>query len=206
VIDAKAPIDAFLDAFRDDASEEDRRRALARHAEQVRAHAKKLGSKAYWETLDSPEFVLMFLPGDSYYAAALEQDPTLFEAGIEHKVFLMTPTTLMPTLRVIAHAWKQEKLAQNAREISALGHDLYKRLSMFGSHLEKMRKGLTGALEGYDSAVGSLERQVLPAARKFRDLQSLAGEATLPVIEPIGQSPRIARAPELTTEHDEGSA
>ncbi len=190
VIDAKVPHDAFQEAFKDGVSEDERKRALKRHADQVRKHMKALGGKAYWETLDSPEFVLMYLPGEAYYAAALEVDPTLFEAGIESKVFLMTPSTLMPTLRVIEHAWKQEKLAQNAKEISVLGKDLYSRLCTFGGHFDKMRKGLDNALKGYDGAVGSLERSVMPAARKFRDLQGVSGNDKLPVLEPIDQNPR----------------
>jgi DNA recombination protein RmuC len=197
IIDAKAPLDAFLEATRVDISEEDRKRALKRHADQVRGHIRTLSSREYWGKLDSPEFVLMYLPGDSYYAAALEADPTLFEAGVESKVFLMTPTTLLPTLRVIAHAWKQEKLAQNAREISALGADLYKRLCTFGAHLEKMGKGLNSALRSFDDAVGSLERTVLPAARKFRDLQTLEVSDTLAAPEPINHMPRQIRVAEL---------
>lgn len=198
VIDAKAPIDAFLEAAAENISEDERKRALARHAEVVKGHIRKLGSKAYWEKLDSPEFVLMYLPGDAYYAAALEVDPTLFEAGIESKVFLMTPTTLFPTLRVIEHAWKQEKLAQNAREISALGQDLYKRLVVFGGHFDKMRKGLMSALDAYDSAVGSLEKNVLPAARRFRDMQGIGDDiASVPAIE---QTPRTLKAPEYEEE------
>lgn len=205
VIDAKAPIDAFLDATKDGISEDERKRALARHAEQVRKHIKVLGSRGYWEKLESPEFVLMYLPGDAYYAAALEVDPTLFEAGIENKVFLMTPTTLFPTLRVIEHAWKQEKLAQNAKDISALGQDLYRRLCTFGSHLEKIGKGLGTAIASYDSAIGSLERNVLPAARKFRDMQSMSESDKLPTPEPLNQQPRRLQSPDIDTAEEDAA-
>jgi DNA recombination protein RmuC len=197
VIDAKVPIDAFLDAMQDNISEGERKAALKRHAEQIRKHIKVLASKAYWEKLDSPEFVLMYLTSDSHYAAALESDPTLFEAGIENKVFLMTPSTLFPTLRVVEHAWKQEKLAQNAKEISTLGQELYKRLCVFGSHIDKMGRGLSTSLKAYDDAVGSLERTVMPAARKFRELQSMNDTDILTAAEPIARLPRQLNAPDF---------
>lgn len=198
VIDAKVPLDAFLDAAREDATEDERKRAMVRHAEQVKKHIKTLSSRAYWEKLDSPEFVLMYLPGDAYYSAALESDPGLFEAGIESRVFLMTPSTLLPTLRVIEHAWKQEKLAQNAKEISELGQELYKRLLKFGEHLDKMRRGLVSALGSYDEAVGSLERNVMPVARKFQEKQGIGG-AMLTAPEQIAQLPRQPKTPETET-------
>jgi len=195
VIDSKVPLDAFMDAAKDGISEDERRRHLARHAEQVRTQIKKLSSRAYWEKLPSPEFVLMYLPSDAHYAAALESDASLFEAGIENRVFLMTPSTLLPTLRVIEHAWKQEKLKESAQKISTLGQDLYKRLCVFGGHMEKLRRGLSAAIGGYDDAVGSLERSVMPAARKFHEMQGGAGDA-LPTLEKIGQAPRALNAPD----------
>ncbi len=200
VIDAKVPHEAFQEATKDGISENDRKHALKRHADQVRKHMKDLGSKAYWATLDSPEFVLMYLPSEAYYAAALEVDSTLFEAGIESKVFVMTPSTLMPTISVIAHAWKQEALEQNSKKIAELGKDLYSRLCTFGGHFDKMRKGLTTAVDSYDKAVGSLERTVMPAARRFRDLQGVSGDDKLPVMEQVGRNPRQLSIPESDTE------
>ncbi len=200
VIDAKVPHEAFQEATKDGATENDRKHALKRHADHVRKHMKSLGSKSYWETLDSPEFVLMYLPSEAYYAAALEVDSTLFEAGVENKVFVMTPSTLMPTISVIAHAWKQEALEQNSKKIAALGKDLYSRLCTFGGHFDKMRKGLTTAVDSYDKAVGSLERTVMPAARRFRDLQGVSGDDKLPVIEQVGRNPRQLSMPESDTE------
>jgi len=175
IIDSKVPLDAYMRANSENVKEEDKKRELKSHADAVRSHIKQLSSKAYWENLDnSPEFVLMYLPNDSFYAAALEQDPTLFEEGTDRKVFIMTPSTLMPTLFVIKHAWKQEKLAQNAKEISSLGQELYKRLCTFSGHFDKIRKGLDGAVEGYNNAASSLEGRVMVTARKFRDLQAIA--------------------------------
>jgi len=204
IIDSKVPLDAFMEANKDGIDDHDRKRCLKRYADAVKGHIKQLGSKAYWENLDtSPEFVLMYMPSDSLYAAALEQDPQLFEEGIDNKVFLMTPSTLMPTLFVVAHAWKQEKLAQNAKEISNLGQELYKRLCTFGNHFDKLRKGLDTAVTSYDNAVGSLERSVMPAARKFRDLQAISGDDALVKPEAIGQSPRRLNLAEIENSNDD---
>jgi len=203
IIDSKVPLSAFIRANAEDIKDEDKKRELKAYANDVKTHLKQLGSKTYWDNLDtSPEFVLMYLPNDSHYAAALEQDPTLFEEGIDKKVFIMTPTTLMPTLFVIAHAWKQEKLAQNAKEISSLGQELYRRLCTFGSHFEKIRKGLESAVTNYDNAVGSLERNVMPSARRFKELQAIKDES-LPEQKAIGVSPRRLSVAEIDNNIDE---
>ena len=207
VIDSKVPLNAYTRANKEGISEEERKRELKSYANDVKTHIKQLGGKAYWDNLDtSPEFVLMHLPNDSLYHAALEQDPLLFEEGINKKVFIMTPSTLMPTLFVISHAWKQEKLAQNAKEISTLGQDLYKRLCTFGGHFERIRKGLESAVTGYDKAVGSLERTVMPAARRFRELQAIKDDK-LQEQKPIGTSPRRLSIAEIDSdiEEDEGN-
>lgn len=204
VIDSKAPIDAYLDALKDGATEAERMAALDRHARHVRDHIKALGSKSYWEKFDTPEFVVMFLPGESYYSAALERDPALLEAGVDQKVIPSSPTTLIALLKAVAYGWRQEKLAQNAQEISELGRDLYKRLGAFGGHMQKIGKGLSGAIGSYNDAVGSLERSVLPGARKFQSLQGIGADADLPDLGVIEQGPRQMTAPELTagTEND----
>ncbi len=190
IIDAKAPLDAYLDSLKDDISEADRIAALDRHAVHVRARMKELGSKAYWEKFNTPEFVVMFLPGESYYSAALERDPSLLEAGIDYKVLPASPTTLISLLKAVSYGWRQEKLADNAREISELGKELYKRLSVFGGHMHKVGKGLSGAMNSYNQAIGSLERNVFSTARKF-DALGVTGESNkLPDIEPLEQSPR----------------
>lgn len=198
VIDSKAPIDAYMDALKDSVSEAERKDALDRHARHVGARIKELGRKSYWEKFDSPEFVVMFLPSESYFSAALERDPSLLEAGVDQKVIPASPTTLISLLKAVHYGWRQEKLAQNAQEISELGRDLYKRLGTFGTHIQKIGKGLTNAIGSYNDAVGSLERNVLPGARKFQNLQGIGSDADLPDLSVIEQSPRPLTAPELT--------
>lgn len=205
IIDAKAPIEAYLDALKEGAPEADRVAALDRHARHVREHIKQLGSKAYWEKFETPEFVVMFLPGESYYSAALERDPSLLEAGVDQKVIPSSPTTLIALLKAVAYGWQQEKLAANAQEISALGAELYKRLCTFSSHLEKVGKGLTGAVENYNRAMGSFTTRVIPSARDFQKLQQLVDDERLPELGQIEATP--ASAPDLSLiEHDAENA
>lgn len=198
VIDSKVPIDAYLDALKDGATEAERRDALDRHARHVSTRIKELGKKSYWEKFDTPEFVVMFLPSESYFSAALERDPSLLEAGVEQKVIPASPTTLISLLKAVAYGWRQEKLAENAAEISNLGRELYKRLGAFGGHIQKIGKGLSGAINSYNDAVGSLERSVLPSARRFQSLQGIADGADIPVIDALENAPRPLSAPELT--------
>lgn len=198
IIDSKVPLSAFMRANADGIKDADRKRELKAYAADVKTHIRDLGSKSYWNSFDtSPEFVLMYLPNDSHYAAALEQDPMLFEEGINKNVFIMTPSTLMPTLFVIKHAWKQEKLAQNAKEISTLGQELYKRLCTFGGHFERIRKGLEGAVTSYDKAVGSLERNVMPAARRFKELQAIKDDNLAEQKAVTASPPRRLSVPEI---------
>lgn len=195
VIDAKAPIEAYLDALKEGAPEEERIVSLDRHARHVREHIKQLGSKAYWEKFDTPEFVVMFLPGESYYSAALERDPSLLEAGVDQKVIPSSPTTLIALLKAVAYGWQQEKLAANAQEISQLGAELYKRLCTFSNHLEKVGKGISGAVENYNKAVGSFTTRLLPAAREFQDRQSLVDDEKLVELAQLESTP--ANVPDL---------
>ncbi len=197
VIDAKAPIEAYLDALKENNSEEERETQMKRHARHVRDHFQKLGTKKYWAQFDSPEFVLMFLPGESYFSAALEHDPSLIEAGVDNRVIPATPTTLIAMLRAIAYGWRQEALAENAKEISDLGRELYKRLSVFGGHMADIGKGIDRAMSSYNKAVGSLERNVLSAARKFEDLETTPEKAELPDLKTLEESPRRLTAPEF---------
>lgn len=197
VVDAKTPLEAYLDGVQA-AEEGTRRDALARHARHVREHMKQLGGKAYWDQFDdTPEFVVLFLPGENFFSAALEQDPALIEAGMDHGVILSTPTTLIALLRAVAYGWRQERLADNAREISALGAELYKRLCDMGGHMERLGSQLEKAVGCYNGAVGSLEARVLVSARRFRDLHVASEGVDIPMLEPLDHTPRQLQAPEL---------
>ncbi|WP_035692585.1 DNA recombination protein RmuC [Azospirillum halopraeferens] len=206
VVDAKTPLDAHLDAVQ--AEEEGARRtALARHARHVRDHMRQLGAKAYWDQFaETPEFVVLFLPGENVFSAALEHDPSLIEAGMDHRVILATPTTLIALLRAVAYGWRQDGLARNAREIGALGADLYKRLSDLAGHMERLGGQLGKAVACYNGAVGSLESRVLVTARRLRDLDAVPEGAELPAVAPLDHLPRPVHAPELRGREEAGSA
>ena len=190
VVDAKTPLDAYLQAI--DAGDETMRKAkLTAHARQVREHMAALGRKSYWEQFDqTPEFAVMFLPGECFFSAALESDPSLIEAGAGQNVILATPTTLIALLRAVAYGWRQEKLAQNAADISALGKDLYKRLSDMSDHWDKMGRSLERAVEAYNSGIGSLESRVMVSARRFADLKTAPLGVEIPVLEPVDKAVR----------------
>jgi DNA recombination protein RmuC len=196
VVDAKAPLAAYLDSL--EAPDEDHRRAkLQDHARQVREHIKTLGQKAYWGQFEaSPEFVVMFLPGETFYSAALEADPALIETGVEQKVILATPTTLIALLRAVAYGWKQEALADNAKQISALGKELHDRIAVVADHWGNVGKHLGNAVSSYNSAVASLETRVLVSARKFRDLQVGSESKDIRDLAQIETVPRALQSPD----------
>jgi DNA recombination protein RmuC len=198
VVDAKVPLQAFLDA--NDATDESERRShLVAHARQLRSHVDSLSKKAYWEQFeDSPEYVIAFIPGDALLAAALEHDSSLLEHAVSHRVLLATPTTLIALLLTVATGWQNEALAENAREVQSMGRELYKRLATFGDHMARTGRSLGSAVDAYNKAVGSLERNVLPQARRFHELGVVGGaDKEMPELEPIEATARGLEAPEL---------
>ncbi len=201
VVDVKTPLDAFLEALEAD-TEEAKSLALKRHAQQVETRVRQLASKAYWMQFEnSPEFAVLFLPGDQFLATALAERPDLLETALKQSVIIATPSTLIALLKVVAHGWRQSAVAQNAAVIRELGQELYRRLGSFTGHLGRMGQRLNAAVEAYNSAVGSLERQVMPQARRFTDL-GVTADAQLPLLEPLAQ---LARGVNLAPNGDSGS-
>jgi DNA recombination protein RmuC len=197
VVDSKAPLEAYLEAI-EAADDETRAAKFKDHARQVRNHIAALGRKSYFEQFDfTPEFVVLFLPGEVFFSAALENDPELIELGVSQNVIVATPTTLIALLRAVAYGWRQEVLAENAKAISELGQELYKRLSDLGEHMQRLGKGLSTAINSYNSAVGSLESRVLVSARRFKDLGASAIGAEIEELPQIETSSRLLQAPEL---------
>ncbi len=193
VVDAKAPLGAFL-AARDAKTDDERTEHMRKHAEQVRAHVIKLAAKNYWDQFAaSPELVVMFLPGDAFYAAALEQMPGLLEEAVANRVLIATPMTLMGILRAVHVGWRQERLAENAEEISRCGRDLHERIANFSEHIAKMGTALGRTVGAFNDAVGSLENRVLPGVRRLQDLGA-GGKKELVAAAPIDTRPRALNA------------
>jgi DNA recombination protein RmuC len=201
IVDAKAPLAAYLDAV-DGAMEDGARELLLRdHARQVREHMVGLGSKAYWSQFQpAPDFVVMFLPGETFFSAACQQDPSLIEFGVSQQVIPASPTTLISLLRAIAYGWRQEQIARSAQEISDLGRQLYERLGTMAGHFDEVRRGLDRAVESYNRAVGSLESRVLVSARRFRELGVVGRGETLPELGMVEMAARGLQSPEMLGE------
>jgi len=195
-VDSKVPLQAFLDAVNADKSEKERADALATHGKLVRSHMKQLAERKYWEQVGAElELVVLFLPGESFFSAALEQDPQLIDDGMQKKVVLATPTTLIALLRSAAYLWQQEKIAQNARMISDLGKQLYDRIGIFLEHFQAVGDSLKGAVKSYDIALRSMETRLLVSARKFKELGAASGKE-IPELAPVDEIPRSLEAPE----------
>ncbi len=198
VVDAKAPVEAYLQAV--EAADDDmRQRCLADHARQVRDHVTALSRKAYWEQFNpTPEFVVLFLPGETFFSAALQHDPSLIEFGVQARVIIAAPTTLIALLRAVAYGWRQEELAQNAQEVAELGKQLYERIAKLAEHWTNVGDRLGKAVDAYNHATASLETRVLVSARRLRDLKAAPEGTTIEAIQPIDRTPRALQAPELS--------
>lgn len=206
VVDAKTPMDAYLDAL--EANDDGEREGhLQRHARQVGTHIRQLASKNYSAQFASaPEFTVLFLPSESFFSAALAVEPGLIEHGVEHGVILATPTTLIALLRAVAYGWRQEAIAENAREISQLGRTLHERLGTLSEHFSRLGKSLGGAVDSYNKAVGSLETRVLTTARKFEDLKATQEKSKLSELSPVDHIPRtLAAASDVAAEAEDFS-
>jgi DNA recombination protein RmuC len=205
VVDSKVPLEAFLEA-QSCTDEESRLARLQGHARQVRDHMDRLASKAYWDQLgNSPEMVVMFLPGESLFSAALQHDLTLIEHGIAQRVLLASPLTLIAMLTTVAHSWRQEAMTENYREVARLGREFYERLATFADRFDEIRKRLDGAVQAYNEAAGSFESRILVSARRLRDLE-VTTASELPPADPIERVPRVLKQVGLMGLPDEALA
>ena len=196
-IDSKAPLQAYMEAIDCD-DDEKRKKLFEQHAQLIKRQVQALGQKGYWEQLEgSPEFVLLFLPGEAFYSSALQADPSLIEYGAENRVLIATPTTMIALLRTTAYAWRQEDISKHAEEVSRLGRELYGRIADLSGHLSDMGKSLTSSVQSYNKLLGSLETRVLVSARRFQELKSDDPKKSLREINIIEEHTRAIQAPEL---------
>lgn len=196
IVDAKAPMSAYLEAI-EAGDEPARDAALDRHARQVRTHVDQLAKREYSDQFsEAPDFVVLFLPGEAFFAAACQRDPSLLEDAVSRGVIPASPTTLITLLKAVSYGWQQERIARNAEAIRDAGIELYRRMSKLGDHMGRIRAGLGGAVAAYNNAIGSIETRVLPAARRFRDLE-LGNGIDIEPLEGVSEPLRVASAPEL---------
>jgi len=201
VVDSKAPLQSYLESL-ESPTEEERKIKLRDHARLIQSHMQKLSAKNYWDQFsETPEFVVLFLPGENFFSAALEQNPYLIEKGVNQKVILATPTTLITLLRAVAYGWRQEALAENAQAISEMGKSLYERLVNLAVHFAELGRHLDKSLNAYNEAVGSLESRVLPAARRFKEL-GISSKANVPELGPLEKKARALQSSEFNTEKE----
>jgi DNA recombination protein RmuC len=189
-IDSKAPINDYIARLDDDLSDDDIKGIKANMARAVRAHVKQLGSRSYQENVKGSDFVILFLPSEVVFSATLQSDPSIVDYASDNNVVIASPTLIISLLRVVGLSWRQVEMAKNAQEISALGAELHKRLSKFLEHFAKVGKGINTAISSYNDAVGSMDRSVLPAARKFKKLHSINDKAPLPEVSALESTPR----------------
>ncbi len=203
IVDAKAPLNEFADRLGETTTPEEMKGLMDNLAAQIRKHIRALGQKNYWDgSIESADFTVLFLPSEHLFSAALQADPSLVDLAARNDIIIASPTLMMSLLRVVGMGWRQVDLAKNAQEISQCGADLYKRLAAFGTHLEKAGKGIAGAMDGYNAAIGSLERSVMPAARKLRDLQGSTGqpEKDIPPLQQLDDTPRRLSSNDFTND------
>ncbi|NOY22388.1 MAG: DNA recombination protein RmuC, partial [Acidobacteria bacterium] len=202
IVDSKAPLDAYLEAI-EAKDQSEKNLHMAQHAVQVREHINKLSGKQYWNQFENtPDFVVLFLPGENFFSAALEQDPKIFEYAIEKRVLLATPTTLIALLKSAHYGWQQSHLEENAQKISQLGKELYDRIRTLATHFVSMKKSLDRTVENYNKAVGSLEGRVLVTARRFKELGATSGEE-IPAVEPVNTISRGLNSPDSSCNESE---
>ncbi|MHC4426655.1 MAG: DNA recombination protein RmuC [Planctomycetota bacterium] len=202
VVDSKTPLESYLESL-ETADGQMRAEKLSKHAGLVRMHIRNLAAKSYWEQFQpAPEFVVMFLPGEMFFSAALEQDPGLIELGADNRVILATPTTLIALLRAVAYGWQQEQIAKNAQEISNIGKELYGRICTLTEHFSNVGRNIDRAVEAYNKTIGSLESRVLVTARKFRELGSASGNE-IDTLQPIDKTTRMIQTPEANNESND---
>ncbi len=198
IVDAKTSLEAYLSAV-ETADEDTREQLMADHARQVRDRVRTLASRDYWNALpETPDFVVMFIPGEAFFAAAIERDPGLFETAVRRRVLICTPTTFVALVKAIAYGWQQEKLAESALEIAERGRDLYDRIKVFGGHMGDLGRSLRQAVDRYNQGIGSLEGRLLPAARRFETLGVVSAGSSIPALEPVELEAREVQAEELT--------
>ncbi|MBS0367525.1 MAG: DNA recombination protein RmuC [Proteobacteria bacterium] len=194
VVDAKTSTTAYLDAV-EAVTDDEREKHLVLHAAQTREHMKKLASKSYWDGLtETPDFVVMFIPGENFYSAAVERDPALFEDAVSHRVIIVTPSTLIALAKAVAFGWRQEKVAETARQVHELGRELYRRITVMAGHIHACGGSLSKSVKCFNEFIGSLEQSVMPQVRRFNELEVEGAADEIPALKPVELQTRLLRS------------